>query len=306
MADASHGWYPDPWSPAHHRYWTGESWSASTFPHGPATEAVVGITDEDPPPPAVTPSASRISWLPTGRLLVAIALVGGLLVGFLIAFTATSLRATSPKEPSAAPPPAAPDLSPVAPPAPPAPTDPAASALSALIVHQGDLPAGSTVQLIPGGSQVTGQPTLDLCNGTFGSESARTARLQVSVSDAQGNDVLSTEAVLYKDAAATAQGFTELRAAAAACPTKFNPAPDGSWPAAPTVERLAFDFTSPGPGGQSQHNVAVYLRRGRALMGIYFYVPDGAQMAVGGQTTIPAIVNIFATRMAQLPISVTG
>ena len=38
-------------------------------------------------------------------------------------------------------------------------------------------------------------------------------------------------------------------------------------------------------------------------MGVYFPQPDGAQAPVDGQTTIAGIVNVFATRMANLAAS---
>jgi hypothetical protein len=159
---------------------------------------------------------------------------------------------------------------------------------------------------------------LDLCNGTYASESERRTRLQVAAVDAEDNTTLSTEAVQYVDAAATEQAFAELREVAAKCPatpvpspvgettvtTKFNPAPDGSWPEVAGVDRQAYDFVTSSTLGQTQDSVAVYLRRGRVLMGIYFPNPDGAQSPVAGQTTIAGIVNVFANRMAQLPESV--
>ncbi len=75
-----------------------------------------------------------------------------------------------------------------------------------------------SVQALVGGDQVSGQTTLDLCNGTFASESLRSARLQVAVVDAQGDTPISTEAVAYVNPAATLQAFTELKATAANCP----------------------------------------------------------------------------------------
>jgi hypothetical protein len=189
--------------------------------------------------------------------------------------------------------------------------------LSGLVVHQTDVPSTSSVQLLRNGNQVNGQTTLDLCNGTFPSESLRAARLQVVAVDAQGNAPLSTEAVLYSNTAATAQAFSELTSVAAKCPatpvvspvgeptvtTKFDPAPDAAWPQTATVDRLAFSFTATDQSGASQQSVAVYLRRGRVLMGIYFPQPNGTQPAVAGQTTLAGIVNVFATRIAQLPDS---
>jgi hypothetical protein len=188
-----------------------------------------------------------------------------------------------------------------------------------VVLRQSDVPSTLTVSLIPGGDQVQGQTTLDLCNGTFPSESLRTARQQVAAIDATGSPVLSTEAVLYRDPAAATQAFTELRAVAAACPstpvtspvgdptitTRFNAAPDGAWPQTPGVRRLAYDFVTTDQSGQAQHSVAVYLSTGRAMLALYFSSPDTAQPAVSGQTTISGIVNVFAQRLSSLPPSVT-
>jgi hypothetical protein len=176
------------------------------------------------------------------------------------------------------------------------------------------------VGLIPQGDQVSGQATLDLCNGRFASEKLRRARLQVAAVGQQGAPALSTEAVLYENPAAAAQAMTELQHVAASCPsspvvspvgeptvtTKFNAAPDGAWAAVPGVDRLAFDFVTTDASGTSQHFVSVYLRRGRALLGLYFPAPDAPLPAIAGQTTIEAATQVFANRLAQLPASVTG
>jgi hypothetical protein len=50
----------------------------------------------------------------------------------------------------------------------------------------------------------------------------------------------------------------------------------------------------------------VYLRRGRALMGVYFAQPDGSQIAVADKTTVAGIVGVFESRMANLPASVVN
>ncbi len=203
---------------------------------------------------------------------------------------------------------------------PPASTDPSASALRNLGLRQSDVGTTVSVVLIPRGNSVTNAATLDLCNATYPSEAERQARLQVVAIDAQTDVALSTESVLYSNAAATEQAFTELDKAAAECPstpvasptdedtstTKFNAAPDSAWPQVAGVERRAFDFTTTDDTGQAQRSVAVYLRRGRALMGIYFPRPDAAQTPVAGQTTIAGIVNVFAERLAELPDSVVN
>jgi hypothetical protein len=200
-------------------------------------------------------------------------------------------------------------------------TDPGAPSLSGLVVRQGDVSSPIVVAELPGGNQVTGQTTLDVCNGTFPSESLRTARLQLAAADPQGSTIaLSTEAVLYKNAAATAQAFAELRSVTAHCPstpvvspvseptvtTHFNAAPDAKWPQTPNVQRLAYDFVSTDDQGNSTHSIAVYLQRGRALLGVYLGSPDGAQPPVNGQTTVAGIVNVFANRLGSLPASVVN
>jgi hypothetical protein len=194
--------------------------------------------------------------------------------------------------------------------------DPSASLLAGLIVSDSDVGPTLTVAGLAGGNGLT-QPTLDLCNGTFPSEAMRSARLQVAAVDTQGDTALSTEAVLYSSGAGAAAAFSVLKATAAACPsgpvdspvgqptvtTRFDPAPDGAWPQVPSVERLAFAFETTSATGETGHSVAVYLRRGRALLGVYFSHPESSVAVVEGKTAIPDIVTIFAHRLAKLPVA---
>lgn len=328
-------WYPDPWTPARRRYWNGSSWTFAT------TDVA---RPDDPPPPDTSPlpeghglpdpvvrrpaaaapeGASGASGKPPQRPVKwALAVVVGLLVGF----AALALGDGSPSRPAtpdgSAAGSAPRDLPATSVPKPdPAPlnNDPSAAALAALVVKEGDVPASVRVVVFPGGIGLT-QPTLDLCNGRYPSESRRTARIQDAVVDTQGNVLLSTEAVLYVDSAATTQAFSELASVVAACPptpvqspvgqptvvTRFAGAPDTTWPETPSVNRLAFDFTTDDGTGRPRRAVAVYLQRGRALLGVYFAQPDGPQVAVEGQTTIEGIVALFAARLAALPASVVG
>lgn len=330
------GWYADPWSNTRRRWWTGSAWTFSTTdtdaPTRPAAPpprpAVAG------PPPAPAPGANRGAegaalagkGGPVKVRRVAVAVVLGLVVGLVAAKALHHpARPTTDASGSAAQPSpfgSNPSPSPTTPgPSAPAPsnTDPSAPALASLVVRPADVTSPLTVRVLPGGGGLS-QATLDLCNGTFASESRRSARLQDAVVDDQGHQILSTEAVLYDDPSATAQAFTELKTISAGCPstavpspvneptvaTRFNPPPDANWPQAATVNRMAFDFTTTDASGQTTHSVAVYLQRGRALMGVYFSQPDGAQPAVADQTTVPGIVGVFAGRMAALPTSVVG
>lgn len=325
------GWYADPFSNTRRRWWTGHAWTFSTAePSGPAP----------PPPPAPEVSAPVLpppgpaeTWTGklrrlAGRHRVLVAVAVGLLIGLAAVriMSGPDRRATGDGSGSAlgrgrtgTTTPHRMPTTPASPTVPTAPSDPSAFALESLVVQPGDVAASSIVTLLPGGDGLT-QPTLDLCNGTFPSEDRRTARLQNMAIDDQGSSTLSTEAVLYADSAGAMQALTELKAAAAACPstpvpgpsgaggptTRINGAPDGDWPQTATVNRLAFDLTTTDWSGQATRIVAVYLQRGRALLGVYFYEPDGPQDEVAGQTTMAGIVGVFATRLADLPSSVVG
>ncbi len=321
------GWYPDPFSDKLQRWWTGQSWTFSTADPTTATSPPPPPREVTPLPPSVAPPPvvpPKERW--TARLArtvkshrLAVAIVAGLVVGLLGAralhhparptTSAIGPTAGQGRTGTSTPPTTAPQTN----------NDPSASALSSLIVKPADVAPPLTVALLPGGAGL-GVATLDLCNGSFPSDDLRTARLQDGVFDAQEDATVSTEAVLYGDSAATTQAFSELKSAASGCPstpirspsgrdavvTKFNPAPDGNWPQTATVNRLAYDFVTTDSSGQPTHTIAVYLQRGRVLMGVYFFQPDGDQAAVAGQTTVPGIVGVFAGRMAALPASVVG
>jgi uncharacterized protein DUF2510 len=317
------GWYPDPITPARRRYWTGSSWTYATSEPVPVDDAPPWeatplpdghrlpdpmVARPAPPTPAEAgPRKRPILWV--------LAVVVGLLVGVI--GVALSTRSSPKAQPAAS----QPDLAAPGTTALPAPenTDPSAAALATLIVKPDDVPSTAQVVVFNGGIGLD-QPTLDLCNGKYPSESRRAARFQDAALDSQGRIALGTEAVLYADSGGTTQAFAELRSQVAACPstpvpgaagepavtTRFNPAPDTGWAQVATVNRQAYDLTSVDAAGTGTHTVAVYLQRGRALLGVYFSQPDGPQLAVEGQTTIEGIVNVFAKRVAALPTSVVG
>lgn len=257
-------------------------------------------------------------------MFLVLILLAGLLVGFVGVFGVRQLldrRTVSAAPDSAMTTPAVPQQ-----PSPAVPsTTPAASVLPNLVVQQGDVGPTVAVTQIPNGAAVTGAATLDLCNGTFPSESLRTARLQVAAYDQQGDAnsstaQLSTEAVTYRSAAATAQAFAELRSVAARCPTtpvpspvgeppvttKMLGAPDSAWPRTASVTRQAYHFTSTDATGSASTSMAVYLTRGLILLALYFPQPEGAQSPVAGQSTVSGIVNAFQHRLAGIPAHAVG
>ena len=270
------------------------------------------------------PAARRAA---AGRSVAFLAgvMVVALIVGFATATLVLDARDSGSTNSSAAPGSTVPGVSPTAPAAPtttvPAgPVDRDDGVLAGLIVKQTDVPATATVHHLPHGADLT-IGTLDLCNGTFPSEAKRTARRQVALTDAEDVVHFSTEAVLYRAPAVGTEAFAELRSVVAHCPnapvvspigeptvaTTFRAAPDGAWPRKATVERLAYDFVTVGThAGEPTRSIAVYLRRGRVLMGLYFPMPGAAQIPVAGRTTIAAIVGVFQDRMAKLPARVVN
>ena len=306
------GWFPDPWSKTRGRWWTGEAWTFSTIELD-ADQPLPPPPEAPEPMPAAPAAPTPPAKSRTGPVLVLL-----LALGWSPASSAPSSSATTTR-PGDLPVLTTPTTGLIRPTAPPTTVDPREEALLSLVVVPADVSASSTVGLLPGGDGLT-QPTLDICNGTYPSEELREARLQDVVVDAQGLVTLSTEAVLYKDVAGATQALAEAKSVAAACPaeavpglagepavtTKFNAPPDGDWPQTDTVTRLAFDLTTTDATGQTNHSIAVYLQRGRVLLGVYFPAPDGPQAPVAGQTTIPGDRRRFAGRVAALPASIVG
>jgi hypothetical protein len=282
----------------------------------PDLETIAPLPLVDPPPVEPTPESDeeRRRWVVVMVGLVVVALVTGF--GVVTAILNATDSGSNPV--SVAPAPSGGSTPPTT-----ALLDPSEGVLDGLIVNQDDVPAAYTVHHPQDGINLAA-PTLDLCNGKFPSESLRTARRQVYVGptgDTSGSFVFSTEAVLYHASANGAQALAELRSVSAQCPptpvvspvgeptatTKFSPPPDTSWPANPAVQRQAYAFVTTDPQAKvSLPSIAVYLRRGRVLMGLYFAQPNGAQVPIDGHATMQQIVAVFAARMAHLPPSVVN
>jgi hypothetical protein len=315
------GWYADPWTAGQYRYWSGHAWTGSTHRWGPAHAPATGaVTQAWPAPPsgygvpAVPMHESAPAAAPRRRGAVVagiIALVAVLVASGAIGY-AINANSQSNSSVQATPPTTAPTTVPGA----VVSRDPDRQVLSRLGLRTPDVTGGRTVLLYAKGNTLQ-EPTLDLCNAKYPSEQLRTARLQLVDVNAGGNASLSTEAVLYRSPVAAAQAFSEIRRARADCPgtpvaspvdhtleqTQFKAAPDGSWPSTPTVQRLAYRMVTKA-NGQSSPLVTVYLRRGRAVLGLYFPAPNGAQPAVAGKSSIEGIVGLFEQRMAALSAKV--
>lgn len=197
--------------------------------------------------------------------------------------------------------------------------------LERMSVAPGDVGPGMSVDLMQGGDRVSDQVSLDVCGADFPSEALRVYRRQVNVVQGEGSP-LSSEALLYGSERGTVQAFAELRSAEANCPkgyvdspvanspdykTTFRPSPDATWAAVPGVERLVFDFDATERGGSTHRFVAVYLRRDKALLGIYWRDPAKPPAIAGsrrsrassrssksGWPTCPPRLSISASRLA--------
>jgi hypothetical protein len=155
----------------------------------------------------------------------------------------------------------------------------AASPLEAIVLRPADIGPGVAQREIPGGRSLS-QPTLDLCNGTFASESLRTDRIQVLFTDPGGRVFLSNEVVSYQPGGAE-QAYGELRALVGRCRTPY-PVSGGSASRirfGPRDTRLQdrqfvatalFSFRE-GPG--RVWSAAVYQFVGEDFSGVYTYAP---------------------------------
>jgi hypothetical protein len=90
--------------------------------------------------------------------------------------------------------------------------------------------------------------------------------------------------------------------------TDFGSAPDRNWPSVPGVQRLAYRITTTDTTGNSFASTVIYLRRGKALLGLYLPKPDpgGAGPSVQGKTSAADITAIFEQRLASVPASAIG
>jgi hypothetical protein len=94
-----------------------------------------------------------------------------------------------------------------------------AQTVAAVVLQPAQVAPDVTLKRLPGGNQVAGQVTLDLCGYTFHTEALRLARLQVAYTRSS-IPVVSNEVVAYKSGGA-ASALRELRTAIAHCPAGY-------------------------------------------------------------------------------------
>jgi hypothetical protein len=94
-----------------------------------------------------------------------------------------------------------------------------AQKVARVVLRASQVAADVELKRFPGGNQVAGQVTLDLCGYTFRTEALRLARLQVAYARAS-LPLVSNEVVAYK-AGGAASALRELRTAIAHCPPGY-------------------------------------------------------------------------------------
>ena len=109
----------------------------------------------------------------------------------------------------------------------PTPSSSAAAVPGSLAVTASDLGSGWQQRAIPGGTQVSGEVTLDLCGGGYASEAMRVARLQIALKN--GPAVISNEVVRYR-ASGAHLAYEELKQRVAHCPSAPVTMPEAGAP----------------------------------------------------------------------------
>jgi hypothetical protein len=89
--------------------------------------------------------------------------------------------------------------------------------VGAIVLRAAQVGPGYKAAVIPGGRQIAGQVTLDLCDYTFASESQRIARIQDGYVKPHSGLVIGNEVVAYQPGG-TAAALSELRRAVKDCP----------------------------------------------------------------------------------------
>jgi hypothetical protein len=148
-------------------------------------------------------------------------------------------------------------------------SDEATEALRTIVVRQ----------LPPGGNNVEGQATLDLCNGNYASERRRTERLQVLyVKTGQRQTIASEEVVRYESGGADA-AYRELRAVARGCTHKV-PLPGGGHASGLRIEpedralpvrQLMVSFKVTAPGQPPVYTAGAFLYQRHLFTGAYVF-----------------------------------
>src|SRR5262249_32741617 len=163
--------------------------------------------------------------------------------------------------------------------------------LSKIILSGSQVGSGYKLTTFPFGNSFIGEPTLDLCGGSYASETLRTGRLQVRYTHPGKAVAVSNEVVTYAGTGAQ-QALQEVAAVAKACARKpvvlrsgavsetykVSPLTDPKLPAGSVAVKLEITASN-GKKKGTQTGVAVYQVRGNTLSGVYTFVGKGTTFA---------------------------
>jgi hypothetical protein len=163
--------------------------------------------------------------------------------------------------------------------------------LSHIVLAGPQVGSGYKLTRFPFGNSFIGEPTLDLCGGSYASETLRTGRLQVRYTHPGNAVAVSNEIVTYAGTGAQ-QALEEVASVAKACARKpvvihagtvsetyrVSPLTDPKLPAGSVVVKLEITATN-GKKKVEQTGVAVYQVRGNTLSGVYTFAGKGTTYA---------------------------
>lgn len=154
----------------------------------------------------------------------------------------------------------------------------AATPVRSLVLKPAQVGRGYAAHVVPGGSQVRNQVTLDLCKTHYTSEALRVQRIQLAYAKPGAAVGVSNEVVRYQHGGA-ARAMGEMRAAVSHCPTHPIQAPEAALGLITYhLTRLHLAGLLPGAialrvnakaSGASYDTVAVYQASGDVLSGVY-------------------------------------
>jgi hypothetical protein len=158
----------------------------------------------------------------------------------------------------------------------------AAPSLRKIALTPAQVGAGYRLAVIPGGTSVQGQVTLDLCGFSFPSEQLRLARLQVAYRKSGTGLALSNEVVRYRPGGAQ-QALREVAHAASHCPRgPVTSSVAGVPPLTYRIAKITDDHLLPGSVALRVHfsgtfrgkqiaetAIVVYQTKGNVLSGVY-------------------------------------
>jgi hypothetical protein len=163
--------------------------------------------------------------------------------------------------------------------------------LSHIVLSGSQVGSGYKLGNFPFGNSFIGEPTLDLCGGSYASETLRTGRLQVRYTHPGHAVAVSNEVVTYAGTGAQ-QALAEVTSVAKSCAQKpvvlrsgtvtetykVSPLTDSRLPDGSVVVKLEITATD-GKKKVKQTGVAVYQVRGNTLSGVYAFVGKGTTFA---------------------------